>query len=144
MEFRIFEDKNKVDGKIDLLSNIWQIDYELVKIDDWILVDDSTNMSLDLIAFTMYGDESRMDVLKKFNRINNPLELYTGQIIAVPNLNSFNKHLKKVQVKPIQLQRAKGLKKQYDDATNNSNIPSKRDNSGQSQIQKSKDGILIF
>lgn len=143
MQFRIFDDKKQVNGKIDLLSNIWQIDYELVKIDDWIRVDDATNMSLDLIAFTMYGDEARMDVLKKFNRINNPLEIYIGQIIAVPNLDSFNDNLKLVEVKPIQLQRAKGLKKQYDHSPK-SNIPSRRENSGQSQIRKSKDGILIF
>jgi hypothetical protein len=143
MQYRIFDDKNIIDGKIDLLSNIWQVDYEKVKIIDWIRIDEQTNMSLDIIAFTMYGDESRMDVLKKFNRIDNPLDLYTGQIIAIPDLTSFNQNLKKVSIKPIQLQRQKGLARQFDNKKS-SNIPSKKENSGKSQIRKSKDGVLIF
>lgn len=143
MQFRILEEKTITDGKIDLMSNIWQIDYEKVKIIDWIRVDDSTAMSLDTIAFTVYGDESRMDVLKKFNRIDNPLELYNGQIIAIPDLSSFNNNLKKLKVKPIQLQRSKGLKRKFDNS-NNGTIPSKRESNGTSQIRKSKDGVLIF
>lgn len=86
--FSVLRSKTQVDGKIDLLSNYLKIDYEKVIIDEWILVDSQSAMLLDLISFAMYGTENYSDLLKKFNRIDNPLEIAIGQILAVPNIES--------------------------------------------------------
>lgn len=89
MDFEILTKKAVVDGKIDLLSNVLLVDYDKIAIEHWILVDEHTQMGLDLIAEKLYGDASYIWVLIKFNRISNPLELNIGDIVAVPVLDEF-------------------------------------------------------
>lgn len=88
LQFSTLNKKAVVNGKTDLLSNYLQIDYANVIIDNWILVDDQSAMLLDLVSFAMYGSENYADLLKKFNRIDNPLEISKGLILAIPNIQS--------------------------------------------------------
>jgi hypothetical protein len=96
MDFSTLQIKTKPDGKIDLLSNFIEIDFDKVIIDQWILVDDSSAMLLDMISFAMYGTENYSDMLKKFNKIDNPFEINIGQVIAVPNMVSLQENMKVV------------------------------------------------
>jgi len=143
MEFATLNDKKQVNGKIDLLSNILQIDYERVIIEDWIRIDDSSTMGLDYISKLKYGTEDHMDILMKFNRITtNPLAIPVGQVIAVPNLDSFFKWSKTVNIKPIQLQKQKTVigTAAIETATS---IPSRKQVSGQN-FTKDANGIFVF
>lgn len=96
MEFGVLKNKKVIDGKLDLLSSILLIDYDKVDIDSWILVDIHTSGLLDLISYVKYGSTDYVDVLIKFNRINNPLEIEEGDIIAIPDLLSFQTNSKYV------------------------------------------------
>lgn len=88
MEFEIINNKKVVNGKIDLLSNYFQIDYDKVIIQDWVIIDESTTMALDLICTAAYSNPEFLDLVLKFNRLSNALELGVGQIIALPDITS--------------------------------------------------------
>lgn len=92
MEFEILENK-KLDGdKINLLSNYFKIDYDKVSIQDWVIIDDSTILAIDLICQVAYGNPSYLDLLLKFNRMSSALDIGIGQIIAIPDMNSLIKN----------------------------------------------------
>lgn len=92
MEFEIFKNKKIVDGKIDLLSTYAKFNYEKMLIKDWIVIDEASNTSIDLISTIAYGSPDYLDLLIKFNRLNNPLYIPTGTIIMIPDFNSFVEH----------------------------------------------------
>lgn len=92
MNFEILTNKKIVDGKIDMLSNVLLIDYEKITITDWILIDNFTTMAIDMLAAKLYGSDEYAWILIKFNRINNPLEVNVGDVIAIPDLLEFRRY----------------------------------------------------
>lgn len=94
MDFEIFNNKKTVNGKIDLLSNYAKFNYEEIAIKDWLLIDEGSNTSIDLVALVAYGRHDYLDLLVKFNRLNaNPLYIPTGTIIMIPELSSMLNNL---------------------------------------------------
>lgn len=134
----ILSNKNVVDGKIDLLSNVLQIDYDKIIIDDWILVDEQSAMLLDLISFVMYGTESYSDYIKKFNKINNPLSIQIGQVLAIPNIVSFEANSRYINQKIVNI-----ASKKKSSSLLNVSTPSKKA-IPVSNFIKSSNGNLIF
>lgn len=98
MTHEILERKQLINGKFDMLSNVCIIDYSKISIDDWIRIDESTIMGLDVIAEAMYGSNDYVWVLLKFNRLN-MFELNVGDVIAIPNLDDFREHTKFINYK---------------------------------------------
>lgn len=98
MVFDIFENKRIVDGKIDFLSTYAKFDYENIAIKDWVIIDEGSNTSIDMISEIAYGKPDYLDYLVKFNRLNNPLYIPTGTLIMVPELSSLLKGLKYVDL----------------------------------------------
>lgn len=120
MEFEVLKNKKIVDGEMDLLSTYLKIDFDKVIIDDWILVDEFSEMLLDLISYVKFGSDEYVDILIKFNRISNPLEICKGDIIAVPNLSSFRENSKY-----IDLNKESIVTKKRNNKVNINNAPSK-------------------
>ena len=139
MEFSTISIKTSTGGKIDLLSNFIKIDTKNVIIDDWILVDEQSAMLLDLISYTMYGTDEYVDMLKKFNKINNPLAIQIGQIIAIPNITSLQANSKVITPLAIQKQ----AKVSTSSTANSNNTPSKKLIPSSNFIKKSN-GNIIF
>lgn len=137
----ILSNKTVTDGKIDLLSNVLEIDFEKVLIEEWILVDEQTAMLLDLISFVMYGTEDHVDIIKKFNKINNPLSIQIGQIIAIPNINSLESNSRLVNQKIVNTTSSK--KKNTKSGILSNTSPSKKA-IPISNFIKSSNGNLIF
>lgn len=144
MEFSTLNDKLlDPSGKIDLLSNIISIDYANVIVKDVIRIDDSTEMSLDLISKVMYGAEDHTDILAKFNRLSNPLELTTGMIIAIPDLISYERHSTKINYSPQKLQKQKILFSSEIETTQST--PTKTNKSRKTtHYRKDSNGNIVF
>lgn len=115
MEFEILDSKKVVDGKMDLLSTILLIDYEKISIDNWILVDEFTEMGLDYIAEATLGSPDYVWLLVKFNRISHPLEVQKGDIIAIPNLDEFRSNSKLVEYTSYNNKISKTQSKQFNE-----------------------------
>lgn len=113
MTFEILDQKEIIDGKTDMLSNIVIIDYDNIPIVDWILVDEFSAMGLDYIAERILGDSGYTWVLMKFNRIDSPLEINIGDIIAIPDINEFRKHTKMVNYNSITTSMMKKQREAY-------------------------------
>lgn len=141
MVFSVLQNKNEIDGKIDMLSNILVIDFEKVIIKDMIRIDSLTEMSLDLIAKTLYGSEDHVDVLLKYNRMNNALELKEGMIVVVPDLESFQSNSYFMNYTPMRLQKKKIL---FEAKTENKQIPSKTQIQKTKHYRKDSNGNIIF
>lgn len=113
MTFEILDQKEIIDGKTDMLSNIVIIDYDNIPIVDWILVDEFSAMGLDYIAERILGDSGYTWVLMKFNRIDSPLEINIGDIIAIPDIIEFRKHTKMVNYNSITTSMMKKQREAY-------------------------------
>ncbi len=50
-----------------------------------VMVTEDFAMRPDLVAKTVYGDDSKLDFLLKYNGISNPFSLNTGDILMVPD-----------------------------------------------------------
>lgn len=144
MNFSVLQDKKTVDGKVDFLSNILKIDYDKVILMDVITINQKSGNRLNVISKRYYGDEEKMDILMKFNRINNIFMLNEGQTLLIPDLESFRRHSKLINLKGIVKQSDNALKGVTNKPKNpNANIPSvsKIPNKG---VIKKKNGVVIF
>lgn len=101
LSFDLLNKKDVIDGKIDLLSKIAIINYDNIRVDEWILIDDYSSMSIDLVAQKMLGDSGYSWVLIKFNRIDMPLAINIGDVIAIPNIQDFTDNTKFVDYNKI-------------------------------------------
>lgn len=144
MNFSVLQDKKSIDGKIDFLSNILKIDYDKVILMDVIKINQKTGNRLNVISKRYYGDEEKMDILMKFNRINNIFKLEEGQTLHIPDLESFRQHSRLINLKSVAKQSTNELKgnttKQIQP---NANIPSVSKIPYKGVIKK-KNGVVIF
>jgi hypothetical protein len=101
MEFEIFNNKKINNGKIDMLSTYCKFNYEKIAIKDWVLIDEGSNTSIDLISTVAYGRPDYLDLLIKFNRLNNPLYLPTNTLVVVPELQSMLDNLEYIDLSAI-------------------------------------------
>lgn len=144
MNFSVLQDKKSLDGKIDFLSNILKIDYDKVVLMDVITINQKTGNRLNVISKRYYGDEEKMDVLMKFNRINNIFKLQDGQTLLIPDLESFRRHSKLINLKSIAKQSSNKLKGNVKmPISPNANIPSVSKIPYKGVIKK-KNGVVIF
>ena len=61
-------------------------------------IDKDTEMRPDLVAHSIYSDQSSADLLLKYNAISNPFSLYEGQILGIPNQSDLANLLKEPKV----------------------------------------------
>lgn len=101
MEFEVFKNKKEINNKIDLLSTYAKFNYEKILIKDWVIIDEGSNTSIDLISTIAYGRPDYLDLLVKFNRLNNPLYIPTGTIIMIPDFMSMVDNMKYVDLTTI-------------------------------------------
>lgn len=134
---------DKVYPKLDLTSNRWQIDYDNIKVDDYVIIDKATEMRVDTIARYLLGTEDYVDVIVKFNRISNPFGLKVGDIILIPNLASFFDNVKKVNYKPKNITQSdsKSVSQKND---SNVSIAVKTAGKGSKTYRKGTNGVIVF
>ncbi len=134
---------DKLYPKLDLTSNRWEIDYNSIVIDDYILIDKSTEMRVDTIARYLLGTEDYVDVIVKYNKISNPLGLKVGDMILIPNLESFFSNIKKVNYKPknISTSDSKSVSNKTD---RNLSIAVKTSGKGSKTYRKGTNGVMVF
>lgn len=141
-ESTVIENKKLVNDAIDLMSNVVKINREAVSIETYIIIEEQYEMSIDLIAESVYGTNEAIDLLCKFNGIENPLSIKEGDVIAVPNLSSLISNTKVLLYKSILLEKEKpNILKSTVKSTQNT--PNKKTNSTRSVV-KTADGVLIF
>ncbi len=56
-----------------------------------ITVSDEYDRRPDLISLAVYGSDEYLDILLKFNEISSPLDVRSGEILIIPELNSARK-----------------------------------------------------
>lgn len=117
-----FEKKKIVDGKMDLLSTYDKIHFDKINILDWIIIDKSSIYLLDVISMVCYGSQNHIDKIIKFNRISNGLDLRVGQILAIPEINSYIENSETIDL----------------DKAKNKNITSQKNQSKLDTIMKNK------
>ena len=141
-ESTVIENKKFVNEAIDLLSNVVKIKRDAVSIETYIRIEAQYEMSIDLIAESVYGTNDAIDLLCKFNGIENPLSIKEGDIIVIPNLSSLISNTKVLVYKSNLLEKsANNTTKTTLKSTQNT--PNKKSNATKSVV-KTADGILIF
>lgn len=129
--------------KLDLTSNQWVIDFDKVKVDNYIIVDKATEMRVDTIARYLLGTENYVDVIVKFNKILNPFSLKEGDIILIPNLTSFFDNVKKVNYKSKNITQSVSKTLSRKSSTNTS-IAVKTSGKGSKTYHKGTNGVIVF
>lgn len=129
--------------KLDLTSNQWVIDYDKVIIDANISIDSSTEMRIDTIARYVLGTEDYVDVIVKFNKLQNPYGIKKGDVLSIPNLNSFFANLKMVNYKSKDIKNTKTVDSNTDTKTGNS-IAVKTNGQGNKSYRKGENGVIVF
>lgn len=141
INIKYLSDKKKVNGKTILASNMSFTDFSKVEIDDYVIIDDMSEMKMSLISRIAYGSEMYTDVLCKFNN-KGPFSIKKGDIIAIPNLVSYRQHTSVKNIKSLTID-----SKDFTDAKNASSsyksTPSKKKQKS-ANFTKSADGILVF
>lgn len=108
MRLRLLKNKRKIrdpydgDKKLALTELTLSLTNE-IKIVDYHVVNNETQMRPDLIALNYYGTEDGLEIILKYNGISNPYSLEEGQILAIPNKASASTHynrLKKIANSP--------------------------------------------
>jgi hypothetical protein len=95
LEFKTLANKRRILDKnseyiVDLTeSTLDPVLYKNIRITDVIVVAPDFVMRPELVALTVYGSSSDLDILLKFNSISNPYSLDAGQILLVPDKNDF-------------------------------------------------------
>lgn len=121
------------------------------------IVNDDFIMRPDLVSESVFGDPNKFDYLLKFNGISNPLSLYSGQVILIPNLEQMEKcfrpptPLKKPEdldfvdfvLKPKTKSDKKRLKLLQDKAKNKNIIPPNINIPGDDNIIFKDDKIIL-
>lgn len=145
------KDRNP-DGSINLLSNISNTQISSVIIDNFIEVDESVEMRPWAISYAAYGTIDYTDMLMKFNGIQNPYSIKRGDVIAIPNIDSYDAHTKTVSVKPVMSQRKKivsnaelftAVSANAASATSTTSIPSKKVHA-ETNFRKSSNGNIVY
>lgn len=129
--------------KLDLRSNLWKIDYDKIIIDDYIEVDKSTEMRIDTIARYLLGSEDVIDVIVKFNKLQNPYGIKEGDVILIPNLSSFFQNISRVNYKPKDINRV-NLSNDNRVSGNNVSISVKSGGKGTKTYSKGSNGVIVF
>lgn len=130
--------------ELDLTSEQWRINYSNIVIEASIVVDDSSEMRLDSIARYVLGTENYVDVIVKFNKILNPFGVKKGDVILIPNLNSFFDNITKVNYK------SKDIKSNPLDGINNiqnntnTSTAVKTNGKGNKNYRKGENGVIVF
>tara|TARA_Y100000389_G_scaffold155672_1_gene156381 strand:- start:537 stop:1046 length:510 start_codon:yes stop_codon:yes gene_type:complete len=78
-------------------------------IKNFVLVTDELEMRPDLIAKLALGSEDKIDVLLKCNQISNPFSIKSGDILVIPQLESFEKFYKTPKVDEKTIKDTKSL-----------------------------------
>lgn len=142
-ESTIIENKVLIGNIVDMMSNLIKIDRKNVLVDTYLLIDENTEMSIDLIAESVYGTNEAIDILCKFNGISNPLSIKSGDTIAIPNLNSLFQNMRKINVQSMKLPKQKSSAIKTTLTKTSTSSPSKK-TTKQKNFTKSGDGTLIF
>lgn len=148
MENQVLENKKIINNIINLSSNIIKVDFDNVLIDDYILVDETLEMRLDSLAFGVYGTEDDVWIIMKFNGISNPFGVKKGEVLAIPNIQSFLDNIKLVNFSDRLLVQEPFIKKltreDLINAKSNSTSNSKQLTGSTEKIKKTPDGRIIF
>jgi hypothetical protein len=65
------------------------------------IVTSGFEMRPDLVSESVYGDPNKLDYILKFNGVSNPLSLYAGQILLIPDENEMKQMFRFPFVKSI-------------------------------------------
>lgn len=139
MRLRILISKRKVDDpysntkKLALCEPTLTLTNE-IKIIDYHVVNDETQMRPDLIALNYYGTEDGLDIILKYNGISNPYSLEIGQILSIPDKASATTRYRK----PKKL--ASSPRAQFVDGKRLSEKDKKRQEFLRSQSEKKENG----
>ena len=68
-------------------------DMGLVTADDYTIVTDKFAMRPDKVALSVYSDDNNFDYILKYNGVSNPLSVYEGQILLIPNKEEMSKKI---------------------------------------------------
>ncbi len=136
------------DGKVILNSNVSFVKFTDVEISNWLVIDEHTEMRMDLISLAAYGTKDYVKELTKFNGLKSPLNLKKGMVLAVPDLTSLRKATKIKNIKPVPMQQQSTLGRTAKNETSinsssASSTPSKKTNSSSNYIKKAN-GVIIF
>lgn len=130
--------------KLDLTSEQWYINYDKITIDASIIVDASSEMRLDSIARYVLGTENHVDVLVKFNKILNPFAVKKGDVILVPNLNSFFENIKKLNYKSKDIKSNPLDSLNINSSNTNTSTSVKTNGKGNKTYRKGENGVIVF
>jgi hypothetical protein len=75
----------KKDGTVIIDLTQSSVEYKSdVRTKTYVMVTSELAMRPDLISEIVYGNPNRFDYILKFNGISNPLSIYTGQVLYIP------------------------------------------------------------
>lgn len=93
MRLKILINKKRIkdhytgDTKLAMSEPVLQLTHE-IRIIDYHVINDETEMRPDLIALNYYGTEDGLEIILKYNGISNPYSIKKGDILAIPSLDS--------------------------------------------------------
>ena len=100
MRLRLLQTKRKIDDiydgdkKLALSEPTLMLNHE-IRIIDYHVINEETQMRPDIIALDYYGTEDGLEIILKYNGISNPYSLKIGQILAIPEKTSASARYKK-------------------------------------------------